>query len=80
VTRISIDRIVIDADGFDPRDSEALRERIERELASQIESGGLPERIESRTTIQGGELPHSPGSALPRMVAQQVVRALGGKP
>ena len=79
MTRVTIDRIVIEADGLDPRDAESLREGIERELAKQIESAGLPERIESRARIQGGALPASPGDALPQQIAGRVVQSLGGK-
>ncbi|MCW5983254.1 MAG: hypothetical protein KIT09_34505 [Bryobacteraceae bacterium] len=79
MTRVSIDRIVVDAHAIDPRDAESLRRGIEQELTRLIASAGLPEGLESKTRVQGGELPPSPGSGLPRMVAEQVVRALGGR-
>ncbi len=79
MTRLCIDRVVIEADFADPRDSDTLRERIEHELTQLIASAGLPERVESRTRVQGGELPSSPGSMLPRLIAERVVRSLGGK-
>lgn len=79
MTRVSIERIVIDAGWLDPRDAESFRERLQNELSALIEIGGLPEHIGSTTRVDGGQLPSSSGSALPRVVAEQVVRSLGGK-
>ena len=76
--RVSIERIVIDAGFLDPRDAESFRRRLREELAALLESGPAPD-AHSAARIDGGELPPSAG-ALPRAVAEQVVRSLGGKP
>lgn len=75
--RVSIDRIVIDAAGLDPRDAEGFRRRLQEEIAALLERGGVPDaRSAARVS---GELPPTPAAALPRAVAEQVVRALGGE-
>lgn len=78
MTRVVIDRIVIDAGWLDPLDGESFRERLQNELRALIEDGGL-EQIESAARVDGGELPSSSTSASPRAVAAHVVRALGGE-
>ena len=79
MTRVSIERIVIDAGWLDPRDAESFRERLQEELSALIELRGVPERIGSTTRLDAGELPSSSRRGLPRAVAEQVVRSLGGK-
>jgi hypothetical protein len=79
MTRVSIARIVVDGGWLDPRDAESFRVRLQDELSALLASGGLPERSANTTRVDGGELPASSPGGLPRAVAEQVVRALGGK-
>jgi hypothetical protein len=79
MTRVSIERIGVDAACVDPRDAESFRERLRHELSLLLEKGGVPESMSSASRADGGELHLSPGSDLPRAVAEQVVQFLGGK-
>jgi hypothetical protein len=79
MTRVSIERIVVDAGWLDSRDAESFRVRLQDELRTLIEAGGLSDRIATMTRLDAGELPSSSVSELPRAVAEQVVRSLGGK-
>jgi hypothetical protein len=78
MTRVFIDRIVIDGGTLDPRDAESFRERLQDELGVLLDAGRVPAPIAGAARLDGGELPAVPSGALPRAVAQQVVRALGG--
>jgi len=77
--RVFIERIVIDDSCLDLRDAESFCERLQNELSRMLETSNLPEEIDSAALVDGGELPAEPGSVSPRMVAEQVVRSLGGK-
>jgi hypothetical protein len=79
MTRVSIARIVVDADWLDPRDAESFRVRLQHELSALIENGELPDRIANTMRVDAGELPSSSPGELPRAVAERVVRSLGGK-
>ncbi len=76
--RIEIERITIDANLPEAADPESLREQIRKELqALLVENPALP--AAPRDRLDGGELPASAGPALPRTIAQAIVRSLGGK-
>ena len=79
MTRVSIQRLVIDAGWLDPRDAESFRVRLQEELSALIASGGLSGGIASATRLDAGDLASVPSDALPGAVAGQVIRALGGK-
>jgi hypothetical protein len=77
--RITIERILIDADCVSLGEAESFRVRLQDELSMLLASDGLPESILSNTRVDGGELPASSGSVSPRIVAERVFRSLGGK-
>lgn len=77
--QVHIERLVIDEGCFESGDVESLRERLQNELTTLLEKDGLPDTMQSTTRVDGGQLPSSSPTALPRMIAEQVVRSLGGK-
>jgi hypothetical protein len=77
--RVFIERIVLDEGCLDLRDAESFCERLENELSRLLETSSLPESLASTARVDGGELPAETGSVSPRMVAERVVRSLGGK-
>jgi hypothetical protein len=78
VKRVSIERIVIDADALEERDAEWLRKRLEEELRTLLAAPGALDNgtPESRTKVDGGELSASPGDSLPRLIAEKVIGSL----
>jgi hypothetical protein len=78
VKRVSIERIVIDANALEERDAEWLRKRLEGELQILLAAPGALENKtpESRTNVDAGELSASPGAALPRLIAEKVMGSL----
>jgi hypothetical protein len=76
--RVFIERIVIDEGCLDLRDAESFCERLQYELSRLLETSNQPEEIDSTARVDGGELPAERGSVSPRMVAEHVVRSLGG--
>jgi hypothetical protein len=77
--RVFIERIAIDSGSLGTQDAETFRKSLENELGRLLESGGLPRGLTGATRIDGGELPASSSDSLPRAVAEQVVRSLGGQ-
>ena len=77
MTRVSIERIVIDESCLDPGQADSFRGRLQDELNSLFENTALPNNIQNAARVDGGEL--ASATASPRVIAERVVRSLGGK-
>ena len=83
--RLHIDRVVLDGVGVPPGSRRALRESIERELASRIAAGGLSDALASGIAVPAVSAPPiaiahgTPAPKLGASIAQSVYAGIGGR-
>ncbi len=83
--RLHIDRVVLDGVGLPPGSRRALRESLERELATRIAAGGLAGELSAGIAVPSVNVPAieiaqgTSASKLGASIAHSVYAGIGGR-